>query len=87
MAIISNVFDRVFLCFEKNKSSMNGIYQLETESHSYTNQIELIDLGEGISETEDGSYSFDNLNCKPLRLILEEAFENRPKGSEKPAKK
>jgi hypothetical protein len=83
MAIISNVFDHVFLCFEKNKPYMKGTYQLEIESHGYTNHIELVDLGEGISEAKDGSYSFDNLNCKPLRLILDETFENRLKGSGK----
>ncbi|HBN26690.1 MAG TPA: hypothetical protein DD405_04390 [Desulfobacteraceae bacterium] len=84
MDIVSNIFDHVFLCFEKNKSSRNGTYQLEIESHGYTNHIELIDLGEGISEAKDGLYSFDNLKCRPLRLILEENFENRLKGSEKP---
>ena len=83
MAIIGNVFDHVFLCFEKNKPDMKGTYQLEIESHGYTNHIELVDLGEGISEAKDGSYSFDNLNCKPLRLILDETFENRFKGSGK----
>ena len=86
MAIISNVFDHVFLCFEKNKSDTNGTYQLEIESHGYTNHIELVDLGEGISEAKDGLYSFDNLDCKPLRLILEKTLENRLKSSEKPAK-
>ena len=86
MSVIGNVFDHVFLCFEKNKSDTNGTYQLEIESHGYTNHIELVDLGEGISEAKDGLYSFDNLDCKPLRLILEKTLENRLKSSEKPAK-
>ena len=86
MALVSDVFDHVFLCFEKNKSDIHGTYQLEIESHGHTNRIELIDLGEGISEAKDGLYSFDNLNCKPLRLILEETFENRLKDSGKPSR-
>jgi len=87
MDIVSNVFDHVFSCFEEDKSKIKGTYRLEIESHGSINQIELIDLGEGIRESEDGLYSFDNLNCKPLRLILEENFEKRLNGSEKPVKK
>jgi len=86
MDIVSNIFDHVFLSFEKNKSARYGTFRLEIESHGCINRIELIDLGEGISEAKDGSYSFDNLNCKPLRLILEEAFEDRLKESAKPGR-
>ena len=43
MAIVSNAFDHIFLCFEKNKSAINSTYQLEIESHGFTNHIALVD--------------------------------------------
>ena len=77
MTLITNVFDHVFSSFEKNRSTIKGAYQLEIKLPHYTHQIELVDLGEGIREDKEGLYTFNNLQCRPLRLMMEKILEKK----------
>ncbi len=74
MTIITSLFDNFFSSLEKGKSPASGTYKLEIQHPAFTNHIELTDLGGGIREKQNGSYAIDDLECKPLQLILKGIF-------------